>query len=617
MLKEPCIDDSAPWKQRYHGTAYTWLELAKADPDQAVIISDCETDTFQLYSWNISANRLHPLTNLEDGITDVHVIYGFIAMSSRHVYYLGDEKGCEIGHLMRVPLEGGELEDVTPDMKTYTLRGVGVSHTENLLALNPINEDGFQIWCLDLGPEGQLGTPRQLYQSEDEIWRAHPSHNGEIVACNSTERAKVRRYNVLAIDTATGKPIGELWDGLEYSVEAVAFSPVPGDMRLLAHTNRSGFMRPVIWNPRTGERTDLDLPEFSSEVLPVAWSPDAHQILFAHFDMAAPKLHLYHLDEKKLTRLKHPGGSFGQYGSVWAGFSPSKEIFAVWTDSTHPGQIIAIDPEGQAEPRTILASDGVLPGRPCRSVSFPSSDGQMIQGWLYVPEGEGPHPTILNMHGGPHFVLTENRLLRYQTWVDHGFAYLTINYRGSAMFGKAFKEQIWGKIGHWEMEDIVAAHHWLVEQGIAKPDAILLSGESYGGFLTLLGLGKHPDLWAGGMADVPVADWKMTYEGASDALKGAIALWFGGTPEEKPEHYRASSPITYAENVKAPVLILYGYYDTHTPPRPIEAYAEKMKALGKPIELEAFDAGHGTANTEVSIRLQEKTLLFAHRVLQA
>jgi dipeptidyl aminopeptidase/acylaminoacyl peptidase len=69
------------------------------------------------------------------------------------------------------------------------------------------------------------------------------------------------------------------------------------------------------------------------------------------------------------------------------------------------------------------------------------------------------------------------------------------------------REAIWGNLGQWEVDDLVAARNWLVENNIADPQAILLTGGSYGGYLTLQGLGKQPELWAGGMASVAIADW--------------------------------------------------------------------------------------------------------------
>ena len=165
------------------------------------------------------------------------------------------------------------------------------------------------------------------------------------------------------------------------------------------------------------------------------------------------------------------------------------------------------------------------------------------------------------------------------------------------------------------MEDLAAARNWLVKEGLSKPDAILITGWSYGGYNTLMGLGKCPDLWAGGMAGIAVADWAMMYEESADTLRGYLGALFGGTPQEKPEQYRISSPITYVENVKAPVLIMQGRNDSRTPARPVEIYEQKLKDLGKSIEVRWFEAGHWGAGIEQDIQHLEIMLLFASRVL--
>jgi dipeptidyl aminopeptidase/acylaminoacyl peptidase len=165
------------------------------------------------------------------------------------------------------------------------------------------------------------------------------------------------------------------------------------------------------------------------------------------------------------------------------------------------------------------------------------------------------------------------------------------------------------------MEDVAAAHHWLVKEGISQPDAIFLTGGSYGGYNTLMGLGKWPDLWAGGMALVVIADWAMMYKDSADTLRGYEVALFGGTPQEKPEQYRLSSPITFAESVKAPVLIIQGRNDTRTPARPAQVYVERLKALGRSVEVHWFEAGHLGTGVEQDIQNFESMLRFAYRVL--
>lgn len=614
MIARPLLGETAPWKERFRTPKIEHYRLAKADPARGLAVGTLRSPSFQVYGVDVPAGQVRQLTYRPHDVLEA-----WISADGGSIYYLEDEQGNELGHLVRVPFAGGEAHDITPELPPYTLRGFDVSQAGNRIAFNPVNEDGFQLYCIDLGPRGGHGPPRLIYRSPWETWESYLSFDGELAAMQSTERAGgMRRYSTLVIDTASGEQIAELWDGPEHSVEPVAFSPVAGDFRLLATTTRTGYKRPLIWNPRTGQRFDLALEELEGEVIPLAWSRDGERVLLNHFYRALHQLYLYDPAGGALTRLEHPGGAFGYYGDPQTGmaaFGPAGEIIALWQDSTHPLQLIALDEGTGRKTRTVAAASEVPPSRPCQPVTFTSSDGQEVQGWLGLPEGEGPFPTILKMHGGPHFVVGETFEPDAQSWLDHGFAYLTINFRGSTTFGSAFKQQIWGDVGHWELEDMVAARNWLVDQGIARADAILLHGWSYGGYLTLWGLARRPELWAGGMAMVAMADWAVNFEDASDALKAAFTAWFGGTPEDKPALFADRSPISHAADIRAPVLIVQGRNDTRTAARQIELFEDRMRSLGKEIQVEWFDAGHGVGEVDQLIGFQETCLRFAYRVL--
>lgn len=611
MLKELRVDDAAPWKRRYRAPVVLWTQLAKAAPTRGLAVSS-KSGVFQLYAWQVPTGELKQLTDEPEGVP-----FGVISPDGRHVYYLEDQQDNEIGHYVRVPFEGGEPQDITPDMPPYSSWSFTISQTGNLLGFTAASPDGFHTYCMELGLDDTLGTPKLLYQSKSYAFGLALSHGGEIAMVASTERTGKQRFNLLAFDTASGEQIAELWDGAESSLERPAFSPLPGDPRLLAMSNRTGFGRPLIWNPRTGERVDLPLDEIEGEVETVDWSPDGKRLLLCQPKHAVQQLYSFDLADNRLTRLDHPSGTFTFSEGAGTYFGPGGEILAQWQGPTHPPQVIELDGETGAQTRTVLAAGEVPPGRPLQSVTFSSSDGQEIQGWLGLPEGEGPFPTILHTHGGPHGVVTGAFHPTDQSWLDHGFAFLTINFRGSTTFGREFQEKIWGDIGHWELEDMAAARNWLIEQGIAQPDQILLTGWSYGGFLTLQALGKQPDLWAGGLAGIAIADWAIMYEDAADTMRGWMVELFGGTPDEKAEQYTASSPVTYAQHVKAPVLVIQGRNDTRTPPRPIEMYEERMKSLGKSIDVHWFDTGHmgSFAQIEQAIDHQELMLRFAYRIL--
>ncbi len=205
-------------------------------------------------------------------------------------------------------------------------------------------------------------------------------------------------------------------------------------------------------------------------------------------------------------------------------------------------------------------------------------------------------------------------------WVDHGFAVVQVNYRGSTGYGSAWRDALEARIGHVELEDVVAVRDHLVEQGVADGARVVLAGASWGGFLTLLGLGTYPDRWALGLAGVPVADYVAAYEDEMEGLKAFDRSLFGGSPEEVPEKYRDASPLTYVDAVRAPVLILAGENDPRCPIRQIENYVAVLERRppDRRVEHEVYryDAGHGSLVDDEVVRQMRAELDFVARHLQ-
>ena len=354
------------------------------------------------------------------------------------------------------------------------------------------------------------------------------------------------------------------------------------------------------------------------DVLALDWSPDGREILLCRIDQAEHQLLVWNLDADVVRVLDHPTGAvLGFMRHMSSYFRPDGgEIVCRWEDFGQPRRLIGLDPATGRQTRTILASGEVPAGHAFRSVSFPTTDGTMqLQAWLGVPAGEPPYPVILETHGGPTAATFPNFAPQLQAFLDEGYAVLSLNYRGSTTFGREFEHAIWGRLGELEIQDMEAARTWLIEEGIAIADQILLTGWSYGGFLTLLGLGRQPDLWAGGMAGVAIADWEMNYEDSSDLLRSYQRMLFGGGPDERGDAMRTGSPMTYVDDVRAPVLILQGRNDTRTPARPIERYVERLEARHHPVEIEWFDAGHLGGDDELAIHHQALMLDFARRVI--
>ena len=612
------LEDQAPWRQRFRCSNLGYVYVAPENRSIGIVHASLGGPEKQFLAWDIPSGDLRPL--LPDDETPA---YGWLAPAGDYLYYLQDEGGSELGHIVRVPMAGGPAEDLTPDLPQYTLRGFDISRNGACLAFDAVYENCYWFYCIALGPEG-FGSPQLVHRVLEETWGCHLSRDGALLAVKSTHRAPhSRRYTTLVFDTNSGEEVAELWDGSGYSVEPIQFSPLQGDEQLLAASNASGVLRPLLWEPRSNVRQDLAPPSAEGPVLPLDWSPDGSGLLVQAKTEKHRGLFIYDLNEEALHPLQHDPGSFrgraGPYhtGTAASFFAPDGTVWAQWNDASHPSRLLSLTTTDS--PKPVLPASRCPRGHTWRSVSFPSSDGVSVQAWLGMPsasEGSaGPFPTILHVHGGPSGAASNAFDAPGQAWLDHGFAYLTVNYRGSTGFGRDFQEKINGDVGRWELEDMMAARRWLIGEGIADPNAILLEGGSYGGFLTVWALSQAPDQWAGGIAPVAIVDWTMNYEDSSAAMKGWARMIFDGAPQDRPELYKDRSPLTHAAAIQAPLLIFQGRRDSRATPRQMERFARKMEALQKDFTLVWLDSGHGLTSAATAERIQETHLKFAYRVL--
>ncbi|MDQ1603557.1 MAG: hypothetical protein QOE01_1402 [Actinomycetota bacterium] len=235
---------------------------------------------------------------------------------------------------------------------------------------------------------------------------------------------------------------------------------------------------------------------------------------------------------------------------------------------------------------------------------------------LQLPEGASrPCPTVVQVHGGPTWADRDEFAPMVAAWVDHGFAVVRVNYRGSLGYGTAWRDALEADIGHIELAGVAAVRDHLVAEGIADPARLVLAGGSWGGFLTLLGLGTQPDAWALGVAWVPVADYLAAYEDEAEPLKAYDRSLFGGSPDEVPERYLRASPFTYVEAVQAPVILIAGENDSRCPIRQIDNYLARLDALGRLHDVYRFEAGHGSLVVDEQIRQFAVGLAFVQKHL--
>jgi dipeptidyl aminopeptidase/acylaminoacyl peptidase len=202
-----------------------------------------------------------------------------------------------------------------------------------------------------------------------------------------------------------------------------------------------------------------------------------------------------------------------------------------------------------------------------------------------------PYKLIVYPHGGPHSRSTKGFDFTVDLFAAHGYAVFQPNFRGSTGYGKKFLDADRFDLGGGDMRDILAGIDKFVKNGVVDPKRQFVYGISYGGFMASWLVGQTHQFRAA-VAQNAVTDMNMMY--ALSDLQSWTTWELGGTPWEQPERYRKHSPITYADKVKTPTLILHARDDRRCPLPMGKAFHQALVANKVPTDLVIYpDEGHG------------------------
>ncbi|HET6752050.1 MAG TPA: prolyl oligopeptidase family serine peptidase [Actinomycetes bacterium] len=580
------------WKQRYRAPSLTLPRWAVDHPDRLVYASNL-SGSWQVHAWDRAAGRHRQVSEHPTG-----VVAGTVTPDGAQVVWFEDSKGDEVGRWLQQPFGGGETTPLLADVEPAWTAGLALG-PKGRVAVGLAGRDGFSVRVGELG-----GSSAEVYRHSEMVELGDLSRDGRLLVVHHAEHGDNLHPALRAFDAEAMKPLGDLWDGEGYGLFAAGFSPVAGDGRLALLHERAGRLRPAVWDPDTGERVDLDV-DLPGEVEVADWWPDASALLLVHTHLGRNELYRLDLASGTTERLDHPAGSI-----VRAGVRPDGQVWYRWSSGAAPPQVRAVGQDDAVlRPPGARAPAGVA----YESWTFRNPGGDQVHGFLAAPPGAGPHPTLMLVHGGPHHHDADGWDPEVQAFVDHGYLVALVNYRGSTGYGKRWQDALEGDPGRPEIEDVTAGRDDLVARGLADPDQVAISGASWGGYVTLQTIGTRPEGWRAAMAVVPVADYLAAYADESEALQAFDRSLFGGGPDERPELFVERSPITHAHRVEAPVLLMVGDNDTRCPLQQVLNYADRLAALGKPFELDRFDAGHGALVVEERIRQAGVLLRFAAR----
>ncbi|MGW7436310.1 prolyl oligopeptidase family serine peptidase [Streptomyces sp. NPDC054849] len=595
MTSDSEITPETPeWEKRFRAPRVGLPDWAEDAPDRSLFVSNA-TGTFELYAWDRNTGAQRQATDRPNGTTD-----GALSPDGEWIWWFSDTDGDEFGTWVRQPFGGGPDEPATPGLEPSYPAGLAIGRDGTAVVGRSTDEGGSTIHVVR--PDGS--APTVIYRHRESAGVGDLSRDGTLVAVEHTEHGDAM-HCALRVVTLDGTTVAELDDSRgateELGLEVLGFAPVAGDTRLLVGHQRRGRWEPMVWDVASGAEEDLaiDLPgDVSAE-----WYPDGSALLVAHSYQARSELWRYDLAARELVRVDTPPGTVSG-----ATARPDGTVEYLWSSAAEPSSVrstaggIVLDPPGFRAPGSLPVEDVWVEG-----------PGGRIHALAQRPagRGDGPFPTIFEIHGGPTWHDSDAFAATPAAWLDHGFAVVRVNYRGSTGYGRAWTDALKHRVGLIELEDIAAVREWAVSTGLADPARLVLSGGSWGGYLTLLGLGTEPDAWAVGLAAVPVADYVTAYHDEMEALKALDRTLFGGTPEEVPDRFAASSPLTYVDRVSAPVHIAAGVNDPRCPIRQIDNYVDRLAARGAVHEVYRYDAGHGSLVVEERIKQVRMELEFA------
>lgn len=249
------------------------------------------------------------------------------------------------------------------------------------------------------------------------------------------------------------------------------------------------------------------------------------------------------------------------------------------------------------------------------AIQWGGHDGETVHG-LYSPpssarfEGSGPPPLIVLVHGGPVGMSDAGFKPELHFFTSRGFAVLDVNYRGSSGYGRAYRTRIRGSWGIYDVEDCASGAQYLVDQGLADADKLVIMGGSAGGFTVYQSLIEKPGFYKAGISRYGVADM---FALAAETFKFEahyLDSLLGPLPEAA-DIYRARSPLFHAEKIQDPLALYQGTKDTVVPQSQSEALVASLRSRGlSPSYVVYEDEGHGWRKSDTIAHYYEHVYQF-------
>jgi dipeptidyl aminopeptidase/acylaminoacyl peptidase len=516
-----------------------------------------------------------------------------VSPDGKTLYFTQDKGGNEYTDIYAVSTVGGAPRNLTntPDLREGSLlmapdgRAMAVSTKAksegqvNLAVMDmatgrvrPLTHEADPQWQWNAvawtdGGRSLIANRASVAGDEAEVWKV------DVATGKATKLlGKADVIYVASGATADGSAVALTTNDATHQLHAAVYAPASGALRTL---------KPTPWEQNSG-----------------AISPDGRSMVVQTSENGRQTLELVDLATLAEHPLAMPPGV-----NVTAGTQPftpdSRRLMVLHSGADTPSELQAFDvAAGTTAPLTHLAMASLAPEHLPKSqiVTFKSFDGTLVSAVVTMPfnlKREGGNPAIVMPHGGPTGQ-TNDGFSRYATALaSRGYVVIQPNPRGSTGYGLAFQKANFQDLGGGDLKDELAAKQFLVDSGYVDGKRVGIAGGSYGGFMTLMAIGRAPDAFAAAVDLFGIIDWRTMWQ-HEDAELQAYQKSLLGSPDENPKVYDATSPLTYIQAVKAPLLVQQGENDIRVPPGQAKQVVEALKKKGNIVDSVFYpEEGHG------------------------
>ncbi|HYY03491.1 MAG TPA: S9 family peptidase [Gaiellaceae bacterium] len=424
-------------------------------------------------------------------------------------------------------------------------------------------DNDLYLVSLDRGPARHLSRHDEEAWFDEPVWR--PDGTSFYVATNDGSDTKV----IKQLDVASGTwrtVVGGDWDLTCHGDDAGRL--------LLVHANEDGYSRLELRDAATLAPIGVVPLPGRGVVESIVVAPDGSRVAFRFSSPVDP-------------------------GDVWVYEVDARELRRA-TELPRPVHLASL-----REPELYR---------------FESFDGLSVPVFLWAPEGEGPFPVVVMVHGGPESQFAPAFLPSFTPFTQHlvsrGYAVAAPNVRGSTGYGKRYEHLDDVRLRLDSVRDLGSLHDWLATRPEIDASRAVLYGRSYGGYMVLAGLAFQPEHWAAGIESVGISSFVTFLENTAPWRRSVREPEYGSLEHDR-EFLVEASPITHVERMRAPLFIQHGANDPRVPLSETEQIHRVLTSKGIRCELLVHeDEGHAIGKLDNRVETFERAAAFLDDVLR-